>query len=379
MENQEIEVKSFEDILKDDELEDIMVNGPGQPVYVYHSKKGMIRTNLILSEKEILDFILNVAEMNARKIDEKHPFLDATLDDGSRFNATIPPASPLGPTITIRKFKKNPLSIVDLIKLGTITPELAAFLWTMIEGQKNYPCNLIVIGGTGSGKTTTLNALFAFIPPHERIVCLEDTFELNFFDRENVVRLLSKRGLGAEERITMDDLLRNTLRMRPDRIIVGEVRGPEAQTLFNAMNVGHTAMGTLHANSPGDCKARLTNDPMNVPDNMLPLMDFILLQKRIVTKEGHKRKVVSLVEVVASEVGISFGEIFAYDPKLDETVRTGVPSMKEENLAKLADVELSWLRKQTAKKAEFLRELVEKNISDSKKVNEIISSYSSTF
>ena len=151
-------------LLKDPDLEEIMVNGPNQAVFVYHRDHGLCETNLVLSEDAIFKIITEIAQHTGDRIDSGKPFLDARLSDGSRLNATIPPASPEGPTLTIRKFKENPLSIIDLINLGTVTPELASFLWLAVEGQRNYPLNVLVIGGTGSGKTTTLNVMTTFIP-----------------------------------------------------------------------------------------------------------------------------------------------------------------------------------------------------------------------
>ena len=255
----------LETLLDDPDLEEIMINGPDSHVFIYHKDHGMCETNLVMSEEKILNLIADIANKSADYINANKPFLNARLPDGSRFNATIPPATPWGPTVTIRKFRENPLSIVGLIELGTISENLAAFLWMCVEGERNYPMNILVIGGAGSGKTTTLNTLSAFIPEEDRIITIEDTLELNFYGRKNVIRIESIVGSETRKEITMNDLLQNALRMRPDRLIMGEVRGPEAESLFNAMNVGHSAMGTLHANSAGEAIARLTNPPMNVP------------------------------------------------------------------------------------------------------------------
>lgn len=337
-------------LLSDPELEEIMVNGPGYPVFIYHRKHGMCETNLKMSENDILDLISDIASRSNDYINENKPFLNARLPDGSRFNATIAPATPEGPTITIRKFRENPLSIVDLIWYGTMSSELAAFLWMAVEGERNYPLNVLILGGAGSGKTTTLNILSAFIPEEERIITVEDTLELNFYGRGNVVRMESISGSDVKKPVTMNDLLINALRMRPDRLIMGEVRGEEAESLFNAMNVGHSAMGTLHANSPNEAIARLTNPPMNVPKNMLPLIDLIVLEQKIRTPQGLKRRIISVAEVERSEVGVSFSEIFTHDPKTDRITRTDVPSQKEEKLAKLSGLTLSGLRKKNEEK-----------------------------
>ncbi len=200
------------------------------------------------------------------------------LEDGSRLNATIPPASPYGPTLTIRKFLKNPLTIISLIKNRTINPRVAAFLWMCVDGLDYKPANLIVSGGTGSGKTTFLNALAVFIREGTRLVTIEDTTELQLM-HEHIVRLETiPPGRDGTMEISMDTLLKNSLRMRPDRIIVGEVRGSEAVTMFTAMNTGHDGcMGTLHANTAKETATRLMSPPMNVAPIMLTALDLLVV------------------------------------------------------------------------------------------------------
>ncbi len=227
-------------LVRDDNLEEIMVIGNNRPVYVWHRRFNMCRTNIVFKEeREILNIIERIAREVGRRIDQQSPLLDARLPDGSRVNATIPPISLDGPTITIRKFKRDPLTIIDLIKYGTMNTEIAALLWILVDGLGVKPANILVAGGTGSGKTTTLNSLGMFIPPSERVISIEDTAELQL-PVEHWIRLETRPpNLEGKGEITMDDLVRNTLRMRPDRIIVGEVRGPEARTMFTAMNTGH--------------------------------------------------------------------------------------------------------------------------------------------
>jgi len=227
-------------LVRDDNLEEIMVIGTNKPVYVWHRRFNMCKTNIVFQdEKEILNIIERIAREVGRRIDQQSPLLDARLPDGSRVNATIPPISLDGPTITIRKFKKDPLTIIDLIKYGTLNTDVAALLWIFVDGLGVKPANILVAGGTGSGKTTTLNSLAMFIPPSERVISIEDTAELQL-PIEHWVRLETRPpNVEGKGEITMDDLVKNTLRMRPDRIIVGEVRGPEARTMFTAMNTGH--------------------------------------------------------------------------------------------------------------------------------------------
>jgi flagellar protein FlaI len=209
----------------------------------------------------------------------------------------------------------------------------------------------------------------------DRVVVIEDTLELSFPERKNVIRMESRSGPHAGDELTMNDLLKNALRMRPDRIILGEVRGDEAETLFNAMNIGHSAMGTLHANSPGESVARLSNPPMNVPANMLPLMDVIIVQHKIRSAIGLKRRITSVVEVEKSEVGVSFSEIYSYDPKLDKLLKGDVPSEKEEELANLAGLTIAEMKHQREEKKMILQYLVKNKINSFPKVQDVIQRY----
>ncbi|MBI5553908.1 MAG: Flp pilus assembly complex ATPase component TadA, partial [Candidatus Diapherotrites archaeon] len=230
----------IDELIQDDQLEEIMIIGPQQPVYVFHRKYEMMFTNIeFYSDKEIEDLINRIARQIGRRVDISSPLLDARLPDGSRVNATILPASVSGASLTIRKFKKDPYSVIDLIATGTLNAQTAAFLWLAVEGMGTKPANILIAGGTGSGKTTTLNVLASFIPDTERIISIEDTAELNL-PLQHWIRLEARPpGLEGTGELTLDILTKNTLRMRPDRIIVGEIRHQEAFSLFTAMNTGH--------------------------------------------------------------------------------------------------------------------------------------------
>jgi flagellar protein FlaI len=273
----------IEPLLEDDKLEEIMIVGPKKPVYVFHVDYGMMTTNIIFfSDDGINDIIDKIARSLGRNVDISSPLLDARLPDGSRVNATVPPASIDGSTITIRKFREDPYTIVDLVNFKTLNLEVAAFLWCVVEGFGAKPANILISGGTGSGKTTTLNVLANFIPESDRILTIEDTAELNL-PIKHVIRFEGKPpGLEGKGELSLEILTKNTLRMRPDRIIVGEIRHKEATTLFTAMNTGHDGcMGTVHANSAKETIVRLTSPPMEVPSLMLSGIDFIIIQKRL--------------------------------------------------------------------------------------------------
>ena len=306
-------------LIRDDNLEEIMVIGIDKPVFVYHREYGMMKTNILFKDAgEVMNLIDSIARQINRRIDQESPILDGRLPDGSRVNATIPPISADGPSMTIRKFKRDPLTIIDLINSKTISVELAAFFWLCFDGLGVKSANAIISGGTSSGKTTTLNALSSFINPKERIITIEDTLELQI-PHEHVIRM-ETRPPNVENRgeLTMNDLVKNSLRQRPDRIIVGEVRGSEAITLFTALNTGHSGFGTLHSNDARETITRLTNAPMSVPNIMISAIDFIIMQNRIYRSDGVSfRRISEVAEVSGIEEGvIQLNKIFEWTTQI---------------------------------------------------------------
>ncbi|MGC8839734.1 MAG: CpaF family protein, partial [Anaerolineae bacterium] len=303
-------------LLADDTVTEIMVNGPKQ-VYVERFGK-LEKTDITFEDEEhLLRIIDRIVSPLGRRIDESSPMVDARLPDGSRINAVIPPISLVGPTLTIRKFARIPITAEDLIKWGTISPEALEFLKACIVGRMN----IVVSGGTGSGKTTLLNILSGYIPDDERIITIENAAELQL-RQEHVVSLESRppniEGKGA---ITIRDLVINALRMRPDRIIVGEVRGGEALDMLQAMNTGHDgSLTTCHSNSPRDTLARLETmclmAGMDLPlrairEQIASALDLIVHQERM--KDGS-RKIVSITEVQGMEGDvIVLSDIFQFE------------------------------------------------------------------
>jgi len=366
-------------IVSDPNLEEIMVIGTGKPVYVYHRKHGMLKTNVKFSrDEEIMVIIEKIGREVGRRIDQQTPLLDARLPDGSRVNATIPPVSLDGPTITIRKFREDPLTVVDLVNFKTMSPDLSAFLWLAVDGLGVKPANILVSGGTASGKTTTLNTLVGFIPERERVISIEDTAELQL-PLEHWVRFETRPpNIEGRGEITMDDLMKNALRMRPDRIIVGEVRGPEARTMFTAMNTGHDGcMGTIHANTAHETITRLINPPCDVPEIMIPALDLIIMQARIYhRRKGLIRRITEVAEVVGMEGGKpQLSRIYRYDPKLDETVETGVPSHLRNAIAEYAGMTGEEIREEIERRKTVIEYLRIKNMRSIHQVHDLIQEY----
>ncbi|MCD7781358.1 MAG: CpaF family protein [Methanosphaera sp.] len=364
-------------LLDDDDLEEVMIIGDNLPVYVYHRSKGMMITDITLESNEIRQIIEKIANSVDRKIDNQTPILDARLPDGSRVNATLPPVSTNGPTITIRKFKQDPLTIIDLIKSNTISVDLAGFLWTTIEGLGVKPSNIIIAGGTSSGKTTTLNTLTSFIPPYERIITIEDTLELQIPHQHIIQTETRPANIENKGEITMDLLLKNSLRQRPDRIIVGEVRSSEAITLFSALNTGHSGIGTLHSNSSHETITRLTNAPMNVPSIMIQSIDFIIMQNRLHgSNDTVIRRVTKVAEIVGSENNtIQLNKIFEYNSQSDKIEFSAINCNALNKIAKLKGVSYNDVVDEIKNRTKYLIEYMEKYDGDIDHVQSYINKY----
>jgi len=277
----------IEILLNDSAIEEVVVNSVREPVRVYHRKYGWIKTNIrIKSENDILNQAHRVARGVGREITTLNPHLDACLLSGDRVNATLSPISTKGHTLTIRKFSRDPWTVIDFISNGTISLDAAALVWLSVQQEMN----IIISGGTGSGKTSFLNTCMPFIPPDQRIISIEDTRELQLPDFlywcPMLTREANPEGKGE---VSMLDLLINSLRMRPDRIVMGEIRKQkEAEVLFEAMHTGHSVYSTLHANTCAQTIARLTNPPINIPHSMLDAvhLNIVLLRDR---RTGKRR------------------------------------------------------------------------------------------
>lgn len=284
----------IEILLKDASIEEIVVNNHEEPVWCYHRKHGWLQTNVLIpSEARIRHFATIIGRGVGKEITNLSPLMDAHLTTGDRVNATLEPISSRGNTITIRKFAEDPWTITKFIKLGTISAEAAAFIWLGIQNE----LSLLVAGGTGSGKTSMLNVISNFFPANQRILSIEDTRELTLPKNLHWVpmetRLPNPEGKGG---VTMLDLLVNSLRMRPDRILVGEIRRKrEAEVLLEAMHTGHSVYATIHANNADEVFMRLTNPPIDIPRQMVSSLSMIVVQNR--NRRTNKRRTLQIAEV----------------------------------------------------------------------------------
>ena len=303
-------------LLADDTISEVMVNGPNQ---VYIERNGqLIETNVrFASEEELIRVIREIASFVGRRVDDDSPMVDARLPDGSRVNAVIPPLALDGASLTIRKFSKDPYSVADLVAFGTLTVEAAAFLEACVKAR----FNVLVAGGTGSGKTTTLNVLSSFIPDTERVVTIEDAAELQL-RQPHKVRLESRPArIDGTGRISIRDLVINSLRMRPDRIVIGECRSGEALDMLQAMNTGHDgSLTTIHANSPRDTLARLETlvlmSGVDLParairEQIASAIHLIVQQSRM--RDGSRR-ITNITEIVGREGDtITLQDVFLFE------------------------------------------------------------------
>ena len=284
-------LEPIEELLKDPQTEDIIINALN-PIYIHHTYRGLIRTEKSIKTLRELDiFVKKLIVFSGRSSIKQINNLELPNITG-RVNIVD---SPLGYQITITKIKESPLSIIDLINLNALSEDLAALLWIYVEGMKVRPANMLILGAPGSGKTTLMNALMSFIPDSERLVIIEDTLELNTKLEESWSRL------ECDEGITLQDLVKNSLRMRPERIVVGEVRGKEAQDMVTAMNIGKYCMGTIHANSAREAIIRLQNEPMLIPETMINLVDVFITTKKHQIKNSFFRVVDEVSETAGLE------------------------------------------------------------------------------
>ncbi len=367
----------IETLLRDDSLEEIVVNGANDNIWVYHKKYGWLKTNIIVpSEIQIKNYADLVGRKVGRQINNLSPLMDAHMTSGDRINATLFPISSHGNTITIRRFSRSPWTITDFIENKSISLSLAAFLWMAIENETS----MIVSGGTASGKTSLLNVLTPFIPPNQRIISIEDTRELQLPNFLHWVPMTTRQpNPEGKGEISMLDLLVNSLRMRPDRILVGEVRRQrEAEILFEAMHTGHSVYATLHAETAEQTIRRLINPPINIPEGMIRTLPLVCVAFR--HRKLGIRRILQVAEIVED----------AYEKKSNKTKlnilyewNAKTDKIRKKNESKRIFKELSLrsgmtrveMKKNLKERQEVLKYLVKHNIRTVNDVGNLISKY----
>ncbi|MFB5645384.1 MAG: type II/IV secretion system ATPase subunit [Nitrosopumilaceae archaeon] len=310
----------IEPLMRDHMVEEISCDGTGIPLYIWHREYESIPTNVVFTtDKELNNFSRKISYMSGKHVSTANPIIDASLPDGSRINLTLGhEITKRGSTFTIRRFRADPITTIDLVKFGTMSSEIAAYLWYIAE--KN--ATMLVAGGTASGKTTALNALASFIRPGQKVVSIEDTQELNL-PHENWIPAVSRQNFtdGKVGEINQYDLLRAALRQRPDIIIVGETRGREAYTLFQAMATGHGGFSSIHADSVEATLTRLASSPMDIPKQLIAnTLDVITLQLKLRVKDRSVRRIIQISEIAGLDDAtnkIKTHDFFKWDPITD--------------------------------------------------------------
>ena len=323
-------------LMRDPMIEDISGDGVNIPIYVWHRDHESLPTNIVFNDSaELNSFIVRLAYLAKKNISLAAPILDASLPDGSRIQMTYGnEITRRGSTFTIRRFRADPLTISDLISYGTLSSEMAAYFWFAIENR----ASLLVAGGVAAGKTTVLNCFSMFIKPGLKIVSVEDTAELNL-PHENWIPSVSRAGFNEDEKssgsVTLFDLLKAAVRQRPDYLLVGEVRGEEAYTLFQAMATGHLGMGTIHGESASSVLHRLESEPMNIPRPLLTMIDAIPVQLRTEFNGKPVRRTRSVTEIVGLDPKtreLSTNEVYSWDARHDTFVYSGHSHLLEEKM-----------------------------------------------
>ncbi|MDO8725795.1 MAG: type II/IV secretion system ATPase subunit [Candidatus Methanoperedens sp.] len=363
-------------LFKDSMIEDISCDGIDIPVFLYHRKYTNIETNIKFEEDELNMMILKLAQVSGKSVSSGYPILNARLPDGSRLEATLGrEVTTRGGTITIRKFREQPFTPVDLIKYGTFTAEVMAYLWLAVENNKN----IIIVGETAAGKTTTLNAISLFIPSESKVITIEDTRELTLYHKNWIPATVRETFMGQEAAdIDMYELLRSALRQRPEFLLVGEIRGKESYTLFQAMSTGHTTFSTMHAGSIQTAVNRLLSEPINVPLMMLSSLDIMIIE--VLRHVGRKRvrrteNVSEFVGINAATGDISTREVYKWNPTHDSIDKSGTSNV--------LDVIMNgrgWDRERLNKELEdrkaVFQYMLDNDINDYRDVTSIIRRYS---
>ncbi|HET6404393.1 MAG TPA: type II/IV secretion system ATPase subunit [Candidatus Thermoplasmatota archaeon] len=368
-------------LMRDPMLEDVSCDGADIPLFVFHRRLGSLRTNIRFHDDETLDsFILRMAQASGKQITVASPVLDATLPDRSRLQATLArEVTPRGSSFTIRRFRDRPVSPTELLSWGTVSPVIAAYYWLLVEEGRSH----LLAGGTASGKTTSLNAWSLFIPQEKKIVSIEDTREINI-PHDNWIAGVARQGFGESHAggkpsgtIDTFKLLEAALRQRPEYILVGEVRGAEAFTLFQAMATGHATYSTMHADSAYSAVRRLENPPISVPRIMIAGLDCLSVQMQTRVNGKAVRRVKEVVEFLGTdnESGeLLTNTLFRWDPRTDRWVH-GIKSYVIERIAEARGLQASDINKEWQRRAVLLDSLQRAGVIDYREVARAVTAY----
>ncbi len=359
-------------LMSDPHIEDISCDGYDLPIFVYHDDYTDIETNIAYAADNLDDFVIRLAQESGRHVSVGDPVVGTTLPDGSRIELALgEEVTPRGSAFTIRKYADEPFTPIDLIKYGTFSIEQMAYLWLCIENNRS----LIFAGGTASGKTTSMNAVSMFIPPRAKVLTIEDTRELSLY-HDNWLASVTRERLHEGSDIDMYDLLRSALRHRPEFIIVGEVRGNEAVTLFQAMNTGHTTFSTMHADSIETVINRLENEPINVPRAMVQSLDLLCVQTltRVEGERVRRSKAIGEVGEIDQRTGeLDYSRAFTWDPGSDTIERSDL------NLLEEIQRDRGWSRterkEEMNRRKRFLQRLVELDTTDFRRFTALVNEY----
>jgi flagellar protein FlaI len=359
-------------IMHDSRVEDVSCDGYDLPIFVYHEEYTDVETNVSFGADELDDFVVRLAQQSGRHLSVGEPMVEATLPDGSRAEMALgEEVTPRGSAFTVRKYAEEPFTPVDLLKYGTFDLEGMAYLWLAIENGRS----LIFAGGTASGKTTSMNAVSMFVPPRAKIITIEDTRELSLY-HDNWLSSVTRERIHEGTDITMYDLLRSALRHRPEYIIVGEVRGEEAITLFQAMNTGHTTYSTMHADSVRTAINRLENEPINVPRSMVESLDVLAVQTltRLDGERVRRFDTVAEVEGVDQRTGeLDYSTSFTWEGDSDTFTSSG-----SEVLSEIRD-DNGWsqqeLLSELRDRRRVLSYLVENDVTDYRRFTAVVNEY----
>jgi len=365
----------IEPLMRDYFIEDIECNGINTPIYIIHRLYRNLKTNISFNDLDVLaSFVEKLAQRAGKYISYASPLLDGSLPDGSRVNATYTKEiTSRGPTFTLRKFTKVPWTPVQLIALNTLSPEMLAYLWILIQ----YKSNILITGGTASGKTTLLNAIAFFVPPEARVVSIEDTREINL-SRENWLPSVARTaiGLGKVGEVDLFSLLKNSFRQNPDYVIVGEVRGKEAFVLFQGMASGHASLSTMHADSVDTVIKRLETPPIELSPTLVNTLDSVCIMTHAVVKKQETRRLREIVEIAnVNPDGIALTNTPLVWNPVDDKFYFKKDSVVFKKIAKRYGLTNEYLSREFSRRSKLLYELFKRRIFSFSEVQKIIDNY----